>query len=137
MENELTIADEFANQRKQYEEQLDYELGLTEQERKEIINNAVDASKVAPAEFACKLCFKTVFEPKICLGCNEALFCKLCLDEHLENSEVGPQCPACEKGEGFDMPNEELMLKLSETHVQCIAEGCCKLELMMKYRDFV
>ena len=44
----LTLTDQFANQRAQYEEQLDYELNLNYQEKKNIVNMAVDGNMKIP-----------------------------------------------------------------------------------------
>ena len=104
------------HQIRNYNETLDLYIKITEDERKALINAAVDANWETPKEYKCQICLLTVYKPKDCQNCDVAIFCGPCIEHVLEHSK-NPVCTNCQQNEGFRNINKRVLKHLEEYKV--------------------
>lgn len=86
---------------------------MTEKEKQQVVNAAVDINQETPKDYKCQICLMTLFEPKECVSCEVATFCTPCIDLVLKTTSDA-KCPLCRKNDGFRNLHRKLMSYLNE-----------------------
>ena len=101
------------------------------------MNNAVGKNGEPLRNFTCKICLKTVYDPRICAsGCQNGIFCTLCL-AHEQKKNGDTSCPNCKQKCNFKELGNLLISIMNEQKVKCTKTNCSAEGTFFKYNDFV
>lgn len=123
---------------------------VTHEERRLLVNGAVDEDGKTPREFQCTLCQQLLFLASECKSCGVAAFCGPCVKEYFEQTGVDADavkeedggvstksCPACQEKLVVGEWPVRSMGFLNRLEIRCGREDCPQQHQLMRYDQFV
>lgn len=106
---------EIGNQFIDFDKYVQKELTATKAQIKEFFGTVTASTK---GDFTCTICKNTLFEPRMCVKCQNARYCKICVDKHVDKNDDWknpPKCLKCSKAIDTGNLKPDVMGKLNAT----------------------